>query len=150
MNVEIRTEAAIPYLGIFLSNFWYCVFAVHAAKHRNWRAVAACSTMIPKLEMAQRVMTRRQSWLTLRVHTEWKPPLSGVHSIMMEKLVQAGEDGGGARPPPFTIVTIAYKVTVYAPAEWADTLTLFHLYRYMYSVGSVHAQEAERGYRTLY
>jgi hypothetical protein len=24
---------------------------------------------------------------------------------------------------------------VYAPAEWADKLILFHLYQYMYSVG---------------
>jgi hypothetical protein len=31
---------------------------------------------------------------------------------MMEKLAQAGE-GGGARPPPFTILTITYKVAVY-------------------------------------
>ena len=28
-----------------------------------------------------------------RVHTEWQRPLSGVHSIMMEQLAQAGEDG---------------------------------------------------------
>jgi hypothetical protein len=54
---------------------------------------------------------------------------------MMEKLAQAGESGGWgtARPPSFTTVTITYKVAVYAPAEWADTLTLFHLY-HMYSV----------------
>jgi hypothetical protein len=39
---------------------------------------------------------------------------------------------GGARPPPFTLVTLTYKVTVYATAERADTLNLFHLYRYMY------------------
>ncbi len=32
------------------------------------------------------------------------------------------------------IVTITYKFVVCAPAEWADTLTLFHLYQYMYSV----------------
>jgi hypothetical protein len=41
---------------------------------------------------------------------------------MMEKLTQARE-GGGARPPPFTIVTIVtitYKVAVYAPAEWVE------------------------------
>jgi len=31
---------------------------------------------------------------------------------------------GGARPPPFIITS---KVAVYAPAEWAETLTLFHL-----------------------
>jgi hypothetical protein len=48
----------------------------------------------------------------------------------MEKLAQAGE-GGGARPPPFTKLTITYKVAVYAPAEWADALTLFHLYQYI-------------------
>jgi hypothetical protein len=42
---------------------------------------------------------------------------------------------GGARPHPFTTITITSKVAVYAPAEWADTLTLFHLYQYMYSAG---------------
>jgi hypothetical protein len=52
---------------------------------------------------------------------------------MRVKLALAGK-GGGARPPPFTTVTITSKVAVYAPAEWADTLTLFHLYQYMYSV----------------
>jgi hypothetical protein len=38
-----------------------------------------------------------------------------VHLIMMEKLAQA----------------IEYKAAVYAPAEMADTLTLFHLYPYV-------------------
>jgi len=32
------------------------------------------------------------------------------------------------RPPPFTVVTITYTVAVYAPAEFADTVLLFHLY----------------------
>jgi hypothetical protein len=27
-------------------------------------------------------------------HTEWQRQLTGVHSIMMEKLAQAGESGG--------------------------------------------------------
>jgi hypothetical protein len=40
----------------------------------------------------------------------------------------------GARPSPFTISTITYKVVVYAPAVRADTLPLFLLYPYMYSV----------------
>ncbi len=35
---------------------------------------------------------------------------------------------------PFTVFTITYKVAVYAPAEWADTLALFHLYQYVYTV----------------
>ncbi len=33
--------------------------------------------------------------------TEWERPLSGVHSIMMEKLAQPGEGGGGCTPTPF-------------------------------------------------
>ncbi len=64
-----------------------------------------------------------------------QPLLSGVHSVMRVKLALSGE-GGGARPPPFTTITITSKVEVYAPAEWADTLTLFNLYQYMYSVDS--------------
>jgi hypothetical protein len=44
---------------------------------------------------------------------------------------------GSERPPPFIhySYTITYKVAVYAPAERADTLPLFHLYPYVpYSV----------------
>jgi hypothetical protein len=51
-------------------------------------------------------------------YTEWQRPLSGIHSIMMEKLAQAGEFGG-CRPLPFTLSTIMYKVVVYAPTEGA-------------------------------
>jgi hypothetical protein len=40
---------------------------------------------------------------------------------------------GVARPPPLMTFTLTSKVAV--PAEWADTLSLFHLYQYMYSVG---------------
>jgi hypothetical protein len=61
-------------------------------------------------------------------YTELQPLLSGVHSVMRVKLALAGE-GGGAGPPPLIIFTITSKVAVYAPAEWADTLTLFHLYQ---------------------
>ncbi len=59
-------------------------------------------------------------------YTELQPLLSGVHSVMRVKLALAGA-GGGARPPPLITFTITIKVAVYAPAEWADTLTLFHL-----------------------
>ncbi len=69
----------------------------------------------------------------LRVHTERRFPISGVHPILMEKSALAGE-GGGCTPTPFQPIAITYKVAVYAPAEWADTLTLFHLYLYMYSL----------------
>jgi hypothetical protein len=51
---------------------------------------------------------------------------SNGRSIMRVKLAQAGE-GGVARLSPFTTFTITSTVAVYAPAEWADTLTLFHL-----------------------
>jgi hypothetical protein len=45
---------------------------------------------------------------------------------MRVKLALAGE-GGVAHPPPLFTFTITSKVAVYAPAEWAETLTLFHL-----------------------
>ncbi len=38
---------------------------------------------------------------------------------------------GGARPPPLITFTITSKVAVYAPAEWADTLTLFTSRKYV-------------------
>jgi hypothetical protein len=53
---------------------------------------------------------------------------------MMEKLAQAGEGGVCTPSPSFTIFIITYKVAVYAPAECAVTLPLFHLYPYLYSV----------------
>ncbi len=72
----------------------------------------------------------REGWPLLTVetteYTELQPLRSVVHSVMRVKLALAGE-GGGARPPPFITFTITSKVAVYAPAEWADTLTLFHL-----------------------
>jgi hypothetical protein len=48
---------------------------------------------------------------------------------MMEK-----QGVGGARPSPLTKPTITYKFVVYARAERADTLPLFLLYHFMYSV----------------
>ncbi len=62
--------------------------------------------------------------------------LSGVHFIMMEKLAQAGkgEKGVHAHPLSLHLPSRRCKVAVYAPAEWADKLTLFNLYQYMYCV----------------
>ncbi len=60
---------------------------------------------------------------------------------------------GGARPRPFTLFTITYKVAVavYDPAEKADTLTLFHLYPYMVLCGPItrFIQDGERRTCTL-
>ncbi len=78
-----------------------------------------------------------------------QPLLSGVHSVIRVKSVLAGE-GGGARPPPLITFTLTSKVAVYAPAEWADTLTLFHLYQYMYEYSVVSTLSAEAYTATLY
>jgi hypothetical protein len=64
-----------------------------------------------------------------------------------EKLAQMVRVGV-ACPPPFTICNYTYKVAVDAPAVWEDTLTLFHLYQYMYSVGE-HIQELYTVYLTI-
>ncbi len=56
---------------------------------------------------------------------------------MMEKLAQAGE-GGGNPPTPFQPITIKYNVAVYAPAERADTLPVFHLYTLKVLFGIPH------------
>ncbi len=72
---------------------------------------------------------------------EWQLPLSGVHSIMMEKLAQPGE-GGGCTPTPYTLSTITYEVVVDAPAESADALPFFLLYAYMYSVGQTEPKSS--------
>ena len=76
-----------------------------------------------------------QSTHTVAIATFWRTFLG--HSIMMEKLAQPGKVGGegcGARPPLFTINTIMYKVVVYAPAKRAETLLLFLLYSFLYTV----------------
>ncbi len=52
---------------------------------------------------------------------------------MIEKSALAGK-GGGFHAHPLLAYYFTYKVKVYVPAEWADTITLFHLYQYMYSV----------------
>ncbi len=43
-----------------------------------------------------------------RVHTEWQRPLSGVHSITMEKLAQAGEGGGRVHALPLSLYLLLF------------------------------------------
>ncbi len=50
------------------------------------------------------------AWCNHRVHTEGRFLISGVHPIMMEKSALAGGDGGGARPPPFSLLPSCTKL----------------------------------------
>ena len=61
-----------------------------------------------------------------------------IHSIMMEKFAQAVRVVCACHCIPFLyiIFTITYKVAVYAQAERADTLPLFHLYPYICTLWS--------------
>ncbi len=99
---------------------------------QNWKAViypwSESTGMIPFWSTNSIYYTMSEStgmipvWSTPQIiHTEWQLPLSGVHSIMMEKLCLPGE-GGWCTPTPFTISTITYKVVVYVPPERVDTL----------------------------
>jgi hypothetical protein len=83
-------------------------------------------------------MLARKRVVEATEYTGWQLSISGVHSIMMEKSALAG-GVGSARPPAFTTY-IYYHVQscVYASAERADTLLLFHLCPYMYSVAGTH------------
>ncbi len=74
--------------------------------------------------------------------------LCGVHSIMVEKLAQACEcGGGGARLPPFTISTITYKVVVYRTLQLIEQThsTLFLLYPFVYFVVQTVRAGPEQG-----
>ncbi len=52
-----------------------------------------------------------------------------------DEKISSGWKGWGCTPTSFFhSITIAYKVSVYAPAERADTLPVFHFYPYMYYV----------------
>ncbi len=58
-----------------------------------------------------------------RVHTEWQLLLSGVHSIMMEKLAQPGEAGW------LGLGSTIYVQSFSVRSNWVgNTLILFHLY----------------------
>jgi hypothetical protein len=67
--------------------------------------------------------------------THWVPTAAFWRTFCHDGKISPGWCGwGGAHPSLFIKFTITYKVAVLAPAEWADILTLFHLYQYMYSV----------------
>jgi hypothetical protein len=76
--------------------------------------------MCESIHYSSRVVVRPHH----RVHTEWQRPLSGVHSIMMEKLSLAGERVG-CTPPPLSLYLPSrtkLQCTWYAQAERAVTL----------------------------
>ncbi len=59
-----------------------------------------------------------------RVHTEWQWPLSSVHSIMMEKSAQAGEDWGCTPNPLSLYPTSCTKFVVYGTLQLRGRYTL--------------------------
>jgi hypothetical protein len=68
-------------------------------------------------------------------YTEWQWPLSGVCTFHYDGKISPVWLGWGMHLIPLcTLPTTMSKVLVYAPAETADTLPLFLLYPYMYSV----------------
>jgi hypothetical protein len=144
MNVEIRTEAAQFPEKEYIYGIFVAVFP-------PTRLVAPCFPLCfawwtpttPKhlSETFNQLTADSASPLVVischRVHTVWQWPFSGVHSIMMEKLAQPGA-GEGCTPTSLHISTIMYKVLVYSPAEREDTLPLFLLHPYMYSVSATY------------
>jgi hypothetical protein len=60
-------------------------------------------------------------------HTEWQCPISGAHSIMMDKSAHADECGW-CKPTHFSLYLLSCTKSVYAPAVRKETLPLFHLY----------------------
>ncbi len=73
-------------------------------------------------------------------YTEWKRPLSGAHSITMEKFAQAGEDGGCTHAHPLSLYLPSFTrfwctLQVRGQIHPLPPLLLFLLYHYMYSVG---------------
>ncbi len=91
---------AIPFLGIFVSNFRYCVFAVHATKQELGGSGGMQSHHSEVRDCACIGSWLRDRGSPSEYTQEWQPPLSGVHSIMMEKLAQVGE-GEGCMSTPF-------------------------------------------------
>jgi hypothetical protein len=65
---------------------------------------------------------RGRGWGSHIIRTEWQWPLSGVHSITMEKSAQPGE-GGGARQPPFTISTGHHGQSCGVRSSWEGRYT---------------------------
>jgi hypothetical protein len=85
-------------------------------------------------------------------YTEWKRPLSSVHSILMEKSAQAGQ-GGGCTPTPLSpYLPLRTKFCSIRPS-WEGRYRytpLFLLYPYMYSVISpVHRIPLEWSWETF-
>jgi hypothetical protein len=66
-----------------------------------------------------------------RVQTEWQRPLSGVHSIMMEKFALTGEGGGGGCTqtplPQYLPLRTKLQCTLQLRGQIC-VLLLFHMY----------------------
>ncbi len=57
-----------------------------------------------------------------REYTDCQRPLSGVHSINLEKLAQAGEGGGCTAPTPFYYILLGLPVFAKRSQTWTGLL----------------------------
>jgi hypothetical protein len=83
---------------------------------------------------------------SIRYSTELLRPMESKKFFGMEKLAQPVQGGGCTTPTLFHYIYQQRSklwCTVYTPAERADTLPLFLLYRYMHSVHRTLLTETE-------
>ncbi len=87
------------------------------------------------LKHENQFLSKRHGRLYHRVQTELQRPLSGVHSIMMEKLAQARESGECTPIPFHYIYHHVQSCSICSSWKCRYTLPQFHLYSYVqYSV----------------
>jgi hypothetical protein len=80
-------------------------------------------------------------------YREWQRPFSGVHSITMEKLAQAG-DGSVHAHPHFHYICHHIQSCVYAPAKRADTLLSLISTLFLYVLCAQHSPLPSTGVAT--
>ncbi len=116
----------IPY---FTGSALYCMQAGPQRK-------GPLGTKCRDLNLGPMPCIKRACWLHHRVHTEWQWFLAGVDPSWWKNPPSLVRVGGGCMLTPFHYLPSRTKLCmVYALAERADTLPLFLLYPYMYSVG---------------
>ncbi len=131
----------LVYYNFFYSSYFFFPWCCSSPGNRRNEAIFSfnCLSVVCNffVRVHKKVHISRVS-KCLSPRPNWDPPIPspasvsplwnqvGTHSLAVE--------GVGCKHTPFTLSTITYKVVVYAPAGRVDTLTLFLLNPYMYSV----------------